>query len=241
MLAVLVKCRPPQCVAQHCGLARARTIFVFGKSAPQNRRDAQHRRSSAPRRSRRARSARRRPGLRRPPDSRLPCRQSLARNRRRTPGTFCFTAAPGNESEESSSSKCAGLFFDSLMSHQRRDAVRLRIRQGPQQKAVQQTEDGRVDADRQGQRHHHRRRKSRTPVQLPQCETKVFDHATLLTKDCRCRVPCACWPGFYSVRSASMGSTAVARRAGSAEASATMTAVSSRAAARVTGSQVLTP
>ncbi len=46
---------------------------------------------------------------------------------------------------------------------------------------------------------------------------------------------------LYSVLSASIGSTAVARCAGRAEASATISAVSSKAIIRTAGSHVLTP
>ena len=63
------------------------------------------------------------------------------------------------------------------MQNQNCNSVRIRIRQRPQEKAIQQTEHSGVDAHTQGKRKRDRQAEARILVQLPQCQSQVLnDH-----------------------------------------------------------------
>ena len=111
---VLAECRAPQAITQHHGLARAGLIFVLGETAPQERGDSEHlevmRRDSYVVHVAHCAALRRA----RLPDSHPRCRQNpRPRSPAVTPGTSCLTARHAALSEESSSSKRAGLLFNS--------------------------------------------------------------------------------------------------------------------------------
>ena len=111
---VLMKCRPPQPVAQHRSLARARPILIFREPAPQQRLNAQH--LEVMRRDARVVDIAHSPTLRRARFKVHALRVAKALARRSPlslPGTSCFTARHASLSEESSSSKFPGFAFDS--------------------------------------------------------------------------------------------------------------------------------
>src|ERR1700728_5512852 len=128
------------------------------------------------------------------------------------------------------------MIFELLVRNQRRDALRLRIRQRAQQEAIEQAGDCGVHADGQRESHHHRRCKSRTPVQLPQSKAKVFDHEDKL-RQTRSGGSLLTLSAFsYSFLSACMGSTLAARRAGSRAAARDTTSTPAPAVTKLTGS-----